>query len=163
MSYPTIWLLSLVLSLDCSLISMGEESTYVSLLSYFYFALVFIAAFCMIITHLLNLLLPSCPNEPCSIAILPIITVGIGYSILGASIWGAISDIVPLKNQGTAYGLSFAISNAGLALTPTIGGYIHDMTITTVYGFFWVIHFLIINDCSNRSFGLALLFLVSLV
>ena len=54
--------------------------------------------------------------------------VGIGYSIYGAAIWASIPYVVKPQTLGTAFGVTTAVQNGGLALFPTIGGAINKAT-----------------------------------
>jgi len=56
----------------------------------------------------------------------PVIMIGLGYSMLACSLWPAVSYLVPQNKLGTAYGLMQAIQNLGLALTAMLSGVIVD-------------------------------------
>lgn len=56
----------------------------------------------------------------------PMIILGLGYSILACSLWPMVSFLVPQKKLATAYGFMQAIQNLGLALTAMLSGVIVD-------------------------------------
>jgi len=66
----------------------------------------------------------SCPNKYFEVG--PLILVGCGYSIYGAAIWASIPYVVKASTLGTAFGVTTAVQNGGMAIFPTIGGYIND-------------------------------------
>lgn len=51
-----------------------------------------------------------------------LISIGVGYSLYAAAIWPSIAYVVEKKCLGTAYGITTAIQNAGLAFVPLISG-----------------------------------------
>lgn len=56
----------------------------------------------------------------------PVVMIGLGYSMLACSLWPSVSYLVPQSKLGTAYGLMQAIQNLGLALTAMLSGVIVD-------------------------------------
>merc|ERR1719318_457811 len=56
----------------------------------------------------------------------PMILMGLAYSILAASLWPMVSYFVPENQLGTAYGLMQSIQNAGLAAVSQVSGSIVD-------------------------------------
>ena len=74
---------------------------------YFYFLtlIVLISALCAILAHIIDMILPSC-DEACYIAITPVVFIGISYLIMGASIWGAIPDIINSEHTGIGFGVA---------------------------------------------------------
>lgn len=52
--------------------------------------------------------------------ILPLVLMGIAYSILAASLWPLVAFLVPEQMLGTAYGLMQSIQNLGLAIMYTL-------------------------------------------
>lgn len=56
----------------------------------------------------------------------PMVLMGISYSLLAASLWPMVSLIVPKHQLGTAYGLMQSVQNLGLALISLLTGYIVD-------------------------------------
>lgn len=68
----------------------------------------------------------DCPNRDFVFG--PLVLIGLGYCIYGAAIWASIPYVVPPHTLGTAFGVTTAIQNGGMAVFPTIGAYIHDQT-----------------------------------
>lgn len=66
-------------------------------------------------------------------AYLAIGLMGLGYSLLAASLWPVIALVIPLHRQGTAFGIAQAIQNLGLGLISLAVG-----DITDKYGYFWL-------------------------
>lgn len=48
--------------------------------------------------------------------IVPLVLMGISYSILAASLWPLVAYLVPKQMLGTAYGLMQSVQNLGLAI-----------------------------------------------
>jgi MFS family permease len=48
--------------------------------------------------------------------IVPLVLMGIAYSILAASLWPLVAFLVPKQMLGTAYGLMQSVQNLGLAI-----------------------------------------------
>ena len=48
--------------------------------------------------------------------VIPLVLMGISYSILAASLWPMVAFLVPGKMLGTAYGFMQSIQNLGLAV-----------------------------------------------
>merc|ERR1712018_144698 len=67
------------------------------------------------------------------LAYVAMVIMGIGYSTLACSLWVIIALVVPLHRQGTAYGVTQAIQNAGLGLTSYIAGVIQEADETYVW------------------------------
>ena len=49
--------------------------------------------------------------------VVPLVLMGIAYSILAASLWPLVAFLVPKKMLGTAYGLMQSFQNLALAIT----------------------------------------------
>jgi hypothetical protein len=92
------------------------------------------------------------------------VILGIGYSLFLSSIWICIPHVVDEKVLGTAFGISFAISNLAASFVPTLGNLIHDNTLDNDFGFFWesiywsmfallgiVINFLILKEDNRKN------------
>ncbi len=84
------------------------------------------------------MLLPSCDTE-CYFGLIPLILSGFAYTIFAGILWAVLPSVTSPKLIGTAYGICGATLNIGLAIVPTLGGYIHDQTLDYSHGFFWVI------------------------
>jgi MFS family permease len=64
-------------------------------------------------------------NQPL-IAVVLIILLGIGFSLVPSAMWPSVPKIIPEKQLGTAYALIFWIQNIGLMFIPFIIGRILD-------------------------------------
>ncbi|CAH1780917.1 unnamed protein product [Owenia fusiformis] len=56
----------------------------------------------------------------------PMVTMGVAYSILASALWPMVAFIVPEHQLGTAYGIMQAIQNLGLAVIAIVAGDIVD-------------------------------------
>ena len=82
----------------------------------------------------------SLPFHDSSIAILLMVTLGIGYALAPAALWPCVPKIIPMKCLGTAYSMIFFIQNFGRAIIPILVGRANeqDATYTTsmlIFGF----------------------------
>lgn len=59
---------------------------------------------------------------------LPMVLLGIAFSLVPASMWPSMVKLVPEKQIGTAYGLMYSIQNLGLWGFPLVAGLILDRT-----------------------------------
>ena len=100
---------------------------------------IILSGFIFVSAHLTFAFIPLCDEEtgPCRTAIVGMVLLGITYSIYVSSIWPSIFYVVPARTVGTAYGLTTAVQNAGLALIPLVVGPITEKT-TYRGGYFWV-------------------------
>jgi MFS family permease len=57
---------------------------------------------------------------------IPMISLGVGYSVMSSALWPLVAVIVPQQQIGTAYGVMQAIQNLGLALTANLTGVLVD-------------------------------------
>ena len=62
-------------------------------------------------------------DQPQQLMLIPLILLGVGYSIYAATIWGCIPFTMPAKLVGTAYGLSTCCQNIGLIVSPQIAAF----------------------------------------
>ncbi len=60
------------------------------------------------------------------IAILLIIILGIGFSLVPSAMWPSVPKIIPEHQLGTAYALIFLVQNIGLMLVPALIGWVLD-------------------------------------
>lgn len=60
--------------------------------------------------------------------ILPLLVLGLCYSIYAAALWPSIALVVAKEHTATAYGVVTAVQNAGLALSPIIIGTLQPPT-----------------------------------
>lgn len=65
-----------------------------------------------------TLISPSPANEPNYMICVPLVLLGIGYSVYAAALWGCIPYTMPARLVGTAFGLCTAIQNIGMTLSP---------------------------------------------
>jgi MFS family permease len=102
-----------------------------------------LSSFLLIVAFTTSLLLPD--TQGSKLELIPLVIVGIGYSIYCAAIWGSIPYTVEPNSVGTAFGMTTAIQNIGLIIAPTVVGFIKTNT-SKMYGYFWVdIFFIAIN------------------
>lgn len=59
---------------------------------------------------------------------IPMIMLGIAFSLVPASMWPTVVKLVPESKIGTAYGLMYSIQNLGLWIFPILAGKILDAT-----------------------------------
>ena len=62
------------------------------------------------------------PLHSCSVAIVLMIVLSVGYSLAPAALWPCVPKIIPLKCLGTAYSMIFFIQNFGRTVIPTLVG-----------------------------------------
>jgi hypothetical protein len=60
--------------------------------------------------------------DRCYIGIVPMIMIGMAYSIYVSALWPMIPYVVKPQVVGTAYGLCTAIQNIGMAIGPSVIG-----------------------------------------
>lgn len=70
--------------------------------------LVILASFLLMWAHSINMMLSPC-EEACYSELVPLILVGIGYSIYAAALWASIPYVVEPRTVGTAFGFCTAI------------------------------------------------------
>ena len=51
---------------------------------------------------------------------MPLVAIGVGYSLYSAAVWPAVPDVVPDARKGVAFGVVTAVQNGGLALFPIL-------------------------------------------
>lgn len=78
----------------------------------------------ILLACIITTLIPeSLPGEgPNYLCILPLSLLGVGYSVYAAALWGCIPYTVPARLIGTAYGLTTAVQNIGLTISPLVSG-----------------------------------------
>ena len=54
--------------------------------------------------------------------LLPLILLGVAYSIYAGALWSSIPYVVPAPQLGTAFGLCTSVQNAGLSCVPYLIG-----------------------------------------
>ena len=60
------------------------------------------------------------------VALVLIIILGIGFSLVPSAMWPSVPKIIPEKQLGTAYALIFWVQNIGLMLVPALIGWVLD-------------------------------------
>lgn len=75
-----------------------------------------------IYTALMKVHPKNSPN-PDWFVLIPLIGMGISYSIYASALWGSIPYVVQPKTIGSAFGVTTALQNAGLTLSPFIIGF----------------------------------------
>lgn len=81
----------------------------------------------ILLASAITMVIPEHPTqkmggEPQYLSLIPLILLGIGYSVYAAALWGCIPYTVPARLIGTAYGLCTAVQNIGLTISPIISG-----------------------------------------
>lgn len=76
----------------------------------------------ILISCIVTTLIPEAePNDgPQYLIVVPLVLLGIGYSVYAAALWGCIPYTVPARLVGTAFGLCTAIQNIGLTISPAL-------------------------------------------
>jgi len=82
---------------------------------------------------------------------IPILTMGLSYSVLASALWSLPAIIVSQHHLGTAFGIMQALQNLGTALITIGAGYIVDM-----YGYYWLELFFIFWLLVSLSCSLAI-------
>ena len=80
---------------------------------------------------------PECETT-CYYDLAPMIISGFAYGCFSGIQWALIPMVVEERIQGTAYGIASSVLNMSLAIVPTLGSWIHDQTLESKNGFFWV-------------------------
>ncbi|RWS14286.1 Major facilitator superfamily domain-containing protein 1-like protein [Dinothrombium tinctorium] len=57
---------------------------------------------------------------------IPMVLLGLGYSVLACALWPMVSLVIPEHQLGTAYGAMQSIQNLGLAIVPLVAGFLID-------------------------------------
>jgi MFS family permease len=60
------------------------------------------------------------------LAIIMIMILGVGFSLVPSAMWPSVPKIIPEKQLGTAYGMIFLVQNIGLSLVPLLIGWVLD-------------------------------------
>ena len=87
----------------------------------------------------------SQPGDPNYLCVLPLVLLGIGYSVYAAALWGCIPYTVPARLIGTAYGLCTAVQNIGLTISPLISGVL--LNTKREQGYFWLMMYFSFLAC----------------
>lgn len=60
--------------------------------------------------------------------LIPLILLGVGYSIYACALWGSVPYTVPENLLGSAFGLCTSVQNTGLTLTPLILAWLQGLS-----------------------------------
>jgi nitrate/nitrite transporter NarK len=77
----------------------------------------------LLVVHLL-FSVPSLNSFPIAIAL--VIFLGVAFALVPSSMWPSIAKIIPHKQLGTAYSITFWVQNWGLMGVPLLIGYVLD-------------------------------------
>ncbi|HOW08834.1 MAG TPA: MFS transporter [Bacteroidales bacterium] len=86
-------------------------------------SIMILGAFLLIFVHAM-FSIPFLTATP--IALVLIIILGIGFSLVPSAMWPSVPKIIPEKQLGTAYALIFWVQNIGLMLVPALIGWVLD-------------------------------------
>jgi MFS family permease len=87
--------------------------------------LVICASTLIFLSHFMFLSMPNC--HQCYEGLLPMVCIGISYSIYSAALWPMIPIVIKEEYLGTAFGITLSIQNAGLGFGPNIVGLLTSM------------------------------------
>lgn len=76
------------------------------------------------------------PKDPQWLCLVPLVLLGIGYSVYAAALWGCIPYTVPPRLVGTAYGMCTAVQNIGLTISPFLSA--QCLKTSKQDGYFWL-------------------------
>ena len=106
----------------------------------------------VLLAVLTTMVIPASDTDPEYLCLVPLILLGVGYSVYAAALWGCIPYTVPARLVGTAYGLCTAIQNIGLTISPLVGGFILDNT-KKEDGYFWLMVYFAFLACCGIVFN----------
>jgi nitrate/nitrite transporter NarK len=127
-------------------------------------SMLMVGSIIMIVCHLsFAFLLPVFPYK--WLALLLIVTLGVSFSLVPASLWPSVPKIIDEKVLGSAYCLIFWVQNVGLCLVPLLiglvlkatGGYLAPMLIFSSFGIMaFILTFLLKVEDKKKGYGLEL-------
>ena len=82
---------------------------------------------------------------------------GLAYGLMAGTVWNGLIYIVKGKNVGTVIGVTSAVLNFGLVVSPLIMGFLKDRYPLLDGGYFWVSRY------STLMAGLGLFTAISIV
>ncbi len=82
-------------------------------------SIMYLGSALLIVAHLMFALTQIEPR-------IPIVLLGIAFSLVPAAMWPAVTKIVPTAKLGTAYGFMFSVQNIGLFVFPYLIGFVVD-------------------------------------
>ena len=86
--------------------------------------------------HLIYLLSPDC--DQCWQSIVPLMILGLSYSIYSVLLYTSLAHFVDDTMMGKAYGISGVFINFGRVIFPPLVGQIQEDTTERSHGYFWV-------------------------
>lgn len=90
-------------------------------------SMLMIGSVIMLACHLgFAFLLPAFPSKALALAL--IVTLGVSFSLVPASLWPSVPKIIDEKILGSAYCLIFWVQNVGLCLVPLLIGVLREKT-----------------------------------
>jgi len=107
----------------------------------------------LFLSHLFFLCTPSC--NQCYTGLIPLIMIGLSYSIYASALWPMIPIVISEKYLGTAFGITLAMQNAGLGFGPNIVGLLENSS----RGFNAVLAFFIIVSSIGIMTGIVLYYI----
>lgn len=87
---------------------------------------IIVASSMLFSSHLLFLTMPKC--DQCYEGLIPMVCIGIAYSIYAAALWPMIPIVIKEEYLGTAFGITIAIQNAGLGFGPNVVGALQGLS-----------------------------------
>lgn len=87
--------------------------------------------------HITFLLFPACDH--CMVILLPYVIMGVGLSVYGGVIWPCVPLVVDPSTTGTAFGITTACQNLGMALSPMVLTKFHSDTHSFTLPFLYII------------------------
>lgn len=95
------------------------------------------SAACLCASHVAFLVFPACYQ--CNSIIGVYIVMGAGLSVYGSVIWPCVPLVVDADLVGTAFGLTTAAQNLGMAISPMILTYLHSCSASFTLPFVYII------------------------
>ena len=77
----------------------------------------------------------STDGEMQPLIFIPLIFLGMGYSVYAAALWGSVPYTCEPNQISTAFGLCTSFQNIGMTISPLIAGYI--LNTDSIYNYFW--------------------------
>ena len=90
----------------------------------------------ILVACLISMSIPDAePGKPNYLIFIPLVFLGVGYSVYAAALWGSIPYVCEPKQIATAYGVCTAVQNIGLTVSPLIAGAL--LKTKADGGYFW--------------------------
>eukprot|EP00744_Colponema_vietnamica_P012638 GILI01017733.1.p1 GENE.GILI01017733.1~~GILI01017733.1.p1 ORF type:complete len:506 (-),score=112.11 GILI01017733.1:620-2137(-) len=117
--------------------------------------LVAVSSLSLCLVHVTWMLLPR--GDQSLLVLLPLILLGLAYSIYASALWPAVAYVVEARCLGTAFGCITALQNSGLAAAPALVGWLKDSTVEWDDGYMAVLLVLFSCACAGLLVGLSLI------